>query len=156
MADLRDLLQELGYREVQTLLNSGNAVFTGEPETPSRIGGRIQAAMSERLGVSAVVTVLTASAFSTVVAENSLGEVAHDPARLLVAFCGDPGSLKRLEPLMSEDWTPEALARGRVAAYMWCPAGVLASRLPEAVGRALGESTTTRNWRTVTRIQATL
>ena len=30
MADLRELLGELGYSEVATLLNSGNAVFTGQ------------------------------------------------------------------------------------------------------------------------------
>ena len=29
MADLRALLGKLGYTDVQTLLNSGNAVFTG-------------------------------------------------------------------------------------------------------------------------------
>ena len=29
MADLRTLLDKLGYTDVRTLLNSGNAVFTG-------------------------------------------------------------------------------------------------------------------------------
>lgn len=156
MADLRELLAELGYTEVRTLLNSGNVVFSAGREKPSRIGSRIEKAMSEGLGVSAAVTVLTSAVFATVVEENSLGEVAHDPSRLLVAFCGDPGRLQHLEPLTGQDWSPEALALGSVAAYLWCPAGILASRLPEAVGRALGEAVTTRNWATVTRIHAAL
>ena len=67
MADLRELLAELGYRDVQTLLNSGNVVFSGGREKPARMGKRIEAAMAERLGVSARVTVLIAAAFATVV-----------------------------------------------------------------------------------------
>lgn len=156
MADLRELLNELGYQEVRTLLNSGNVVFNAGREKPGRSGSRIEKAMSEALGVSAAVTVLASADLLTVVEENSLGDVAQDPSRLLVAFCADPGRLTRLEPLMEQDWGPEALALGSVAAYLWCPAGVLASRLPEAVGRALGDSATIRNWKTVARIQAAL
>lgn len=156
MADLRGLLADLGYREVQTLLNSGNLVFSAGHEKPSRIGERIEVAMRERLGVSAPVTVLTAAAFSTVVEENRLCEVAKDPARFLVAFCNDAGRLKQLERLTRQPWSPEALAVGSVAAYLWCSSGILESRLAEAVGRVLGESTTTRNWTTVTKIHAVL
>jgi uncharacterized protein (DUF1697 family) len=35
MADLRELVESLGYREVRTLLNSGNVVFT----VPSGVRG---------------------------------------------------------------------------------------------------------------------
>jgi len=48
------------------------------------------------------------------------------------------------------------MAAGSLAAYLWCSEGILASRLLEAVGRALGESTTTRNWATVGKVQAAL
>jgi uncharacterized protein (DUF1697 family) len=156
MADLKGLLADLGYGEVQTLLNSGNVVFSAGREKASRIGERIEVAMRERLGVSARVTVLTAEAFSTVVDENRLGKLAKDPARFLVAFCNDAGRLKQLEGLARQRWSPEALAVGSVAAYLWCASGILESRVAEAVGRVLGESTTTRNWTTVTKIHAVL
>jgi len=39
-------------------------------------------------------------------------------------------------------------------AYLWCPEGLLAGRLPEAVGRVLGDAATTRNWATVTKLHA--
>src|SRR5260221_6627801 len=116
MADLKGLLADLGYGEVQTLLNSGNVVFSAGHEKPSRIGERIELAMRERLGVSAPVTVLTAAAFSTVVEENRLGEVAKDPARFLVAFCNDAGRLKPLERLKRQPWSPATPAVGSVAA----------------------------------------
>jgi len=154
MADLRALMEGLGYRDARTLLNSGNIVFTAGRGDPSRISARIQQAMTAKLGVSARVTVLTAADFSTVVRENPLSKVADDPARLLVAFLGEPAGRVRLKPLALQDWKPEVFALGTHAAYLWCPAGFLESRLPEAVGRVLGDATTTRNWATVTKLHA--
>jgi uncharacterized protein (DUF1697 family) len=46
------------------------------------------------------------------------------------------------------------LAIGARVAYLWCPDGVLASRVAQAVGRALGDAVTTRNWATVTKLVA--
>ena len=56
MADLRTLLAELGYVDVRTILNSGNVVFSGQQQQPSRIGKRVEEAMAQRLGVSGRVT----------------------------------------------------------------------------------------------------
>jgi uncharacterized protein (DUF1697 family) len=156
MADLRTLLAELGYVDVCTILNSGNVVFSGKHQQPRRIGKRVEEAMAQRLGVSGRVTVLTAAEFSRVVDENTLGRVATDPARLLVAFCNDRARLKELDALKRRDWAPEAMVAGSLAAYLWCADGILASRLLDAVGRALCESATTRNWATVSKVHAAL
>ena len=154
MGDLRALMQSLGYRDSRTLLNSGNIIFTAGRDDPSRSAARIERAMSTRLGVSARIIVLAAADFSSVVRENPLSEIADDPARLLVAFLSNTADRARLRPLTRQDWRPEVLALGSHAAYLWCPAGILGGRLPEAVGRVLGEATTSRNWATVTKIQA--
>src|SRR5438046_8701817 len=83
MADLRALVEGLGYRDVATLLNSGNVVFTvpaGMKGTPS---SRIEQAIAVRLGVSARVTVVTALELAAIVAESPFVDV-DDPSRLLV------------------------------------------------------------------------
>jgi uncharacterized protein (DUF1697 family) len=100
------------------------------------------------------VTVLTAAELAAAVGENPLREVASDPSRLLVTFLTDPADRARLLPLARQEWAPEALAVGTRVAYLWCPAGMLESRLSEAVGRLLGEAATTRNWATVTKLHA--
>lgn len=156
MADLRALMEGLGYTDSRTLLNSGNIVFTAGRGDPSKMAGRIEQAMATTLGVSARVTVLTAADFSTVLRENALAGVAEDPSRHLVAFLKEPADRKRLGPLAGRDWKPERLALGSRAAYLWCPTGILESRLAEAIGRVLGEGTTARNWATVTKIHALL
>lgn len=154
MADLRALVADLGYGGVRTLLNSGNVVFTAPGTDADEAAARIEEAIAARLGVSSRVTVLSAAEVAAVVAENPLLEVADNPSRLLVAVLTDPADRRRLEPLAEQDWTPEVLALGTRVAYLWLPEGMLAGRLSEAVGRALGDAVTTRNWSTVTKLRA--
>ena len=153
MADLRALVEELGCSEVRTLLNSGNVVF-GTRAPAAKVAARIEKALVAQLGVTARVTVLTAAELAVAVEQNPLLDVADDPSRLLVAVLKDPADRIRLKGLTNESWAPEAVAVGKRVAYLWCPAGVLASRLPEAVGRALGDRVTTRNWSTITKLHA--
>ena len=154
MSDLRALVEGLGYGEVRTLLNSGNVVFRVPAARRGDIAGRIEKAITARLGISARVIVLSAADLAAVVAGNRLGPVAKDPSRLLVTVLKNPADRKLLVPLTRRDWAPEALSLGVRVAYLWCPDGVLDSRLIEAVGRALGDGVTTRNWATVRKLQA--
>jgi uncharacterized protein (DUF1697 family) len=154
MADLRALVEGLGYRDVRTLLNSGNAVFTAPRAAPRDAAARIEKALATGLGVSSRVTVLTAADLAAAVAECPLLEVAADPSRLLVAFLRAPADRPKVESLLKQDWAPEALAVGTCVAYLWCPDGMLDGRLAEAVGRALGDAVTTRNWATVRKLHA--
>jgi uncharacterized protein (DUF1697 family) len=154
MADLRAMLEDLGYANVRTLLNSGNVVFDGGRTAPARLAAGIEKAMVTTLGVSARVFVLTATDLAVVVRENALGRVARDPSRLAVAFYSGPTDRSRLAPLARRQWKPDALALGSRAAYMWCPGGFLKSRLPAEVGAVLKDATTSRNWATVQKLHA--
>lgn len=153
MAELRAGLDDLGYRGVSTLLNSGNAVFTAAGGTARGDEARIEELLTSRLGVSARVVVLTAGELADVVAGNPLASGAPDPSRLLVAVLSDPRERRVLEPLLEQEWGTESIALGERVAYLWCPDGLLSSRLPEAVARLLDDRVTTRNWATVLKIQ---
>lgn len=154
MADLRALFEDLGYRDVATLLNSGNVVFTVTGKTSTVAAGHIEDAIVGRLGVSVRVTVFTAKELAAVVAKNSLLDVAHDPSRLVVAFLTNPIDRSRLKPLVDQEWAPEVLALGPRVAYLWCPKGIADSTLAAAVGNTLADSVTMRNWATVTKLNA--
>ena len=156
MADLRALVEGLGYADVRTVLNSGNLVFSvprGARGDPAR---RIEEALARATGVSARVGVLTAAELAAVVDENPLAAVADNPSRLLVTVPHAAEDMARLRPLAGEDWAPEALELGTRAAYLRCPDGVLASRLFPAVERELRDRATSRNWATLTKLHALL
>jgi len=154
MADLRALVEGLGYIDVRTLLNSGNVVFTIRGATRGEPGPRIEKAMESKLGIASRVTVLTAAEVAAIIEENPLLRVAKDHSRLLIAVLNDPSHRKRIEPFVKEKWTPDALGVGRRVAYMWCAGGSLQSRLAETVGKTLRDDVTTRNWATFLKLHA--
>lgn len=154
MADLRQLVGELGCTEVRTLLNSGNVVFTAPARARAGMAARIQDAMVVKLGVMARVMVLGSDELDRIVAANPLMSVATNPARLLVFVFSEPDAPALLAPLAGTDWGPEVLSVGEHAAYLWCPDGVLESRAMAAMGKLLGDGLTSRNWNTMCKLQA--
>lgn len=149
MADLRELFEGLNYKDVKTLLNSGNVVFSGgkAPEA------KIEAAFTERFGFSCRITVVGAAELVEIVEANPIVEIP-DPSRFMVHFLKNAEQREHLLPLVKTVWHPEVIALGKRVAYTWCPEGVLASRLNEAVGKILKDSVTARNWATVLKLRA--
>ncbi len=154
MADLRALVESLGYREVRTLLNSGNVVFTAPAAAKGDPALRIEKSLEAKLGIASRVTVLDASELDSIVNDNPLLQIADDPSRLLVVVLKNRADRTRLAPLVKQDWAPDVLAVGARAAYMWCSDGMIESRLAEAVGRVLRDAATTRNWATILKLHA--
>ena len=72
----------------------------------------------------------------------------------MVSVLKDPADRRLLKPLAKQDWAPEALAIGTRVAYHWCPRGLTESRLSAAVGKALGDGVTARNWATMMKLHA--
>jgi uncharacterized protein (DUF1697 family) len=154
MADLRELVEGLGHTNVRTLLNSGNVVFDARRVNVGKIAQSVEAAITDKFGFSATVVVLTAADLGGVILENPLQAAATDPSKYLVAFVSSTTSLAKAKPLLARSWTPEALAVGKRAAYVWCANGIIESKLLLAFGRVTGGVATTRNWATILKLQA--
>jgi len=148
MADLKQLFESLGYKNVTTLLNSGNVVFSG----PKLTEAKIEAAFTKRFGFSSRITLVPADELNAAIEANPIAEIP-DPSRFLVAFLKTAEHRTQLVPLEKQEWHPEAFALGERVAYMWCPDGVLASRVGEAVNKTLKDAVTVRNWATVLKIK---
>lgn len=154
MKDLRRLLEALGYSNVRTLLNSGNAVFDVSRPNTSKLAAAIAQAIENSAGLTIGVVVLTQAELSKIVASNPLVSLATDPAKHLVGFVSASKKLARLVPLNETDWHSEVIEVGTKAAYLWCPNGVLESKLTKAIAKTMGVEITTRNWTTVLRLKA--
>ena len=154
MADLRGLVADLGHTNVRTLLNSGNVLFQSKRPNTAKLAAGIEAAITAKCGFSAMVTVITALELASIIDEYPLLNVAEDDSRHLVAFVVHPKLLAPLRPMLKETWTPDSLAIGSRAAYLWCKTGILEGKLNLAFARKAGASVTTRNWATVLKLQA--
>jgi uncharacterized protein (DUF1697 family) len=154
MADLRKLIEDLGYTDVRSVLNSGNVVFSAARGSTADAASAIEEALVLKLGVAARVMVLAADELAEIMADNPLLPVATDHSRLLVFIVADLGLLAAVEPLCTLDWGLGALAIGKRAVYAWCPDGVLESAAAAALVKQLGDATTSRNWSTLGKLHA--
>src|SRR5258708_24763196 len=154
MADLRGLFVGLGHKNVRTLLNSGNVLFQCTRHNTGKLALSIQNAIADTCGFSVPVTVVTATDLAAIIRENPLLPVAVDPAKYLVAFVAHPSSLDPLRPLLKDSWAPDALAIGSQAAYLWCAAGVIDSKLSQIFAPRPGETVTTPNLATLLKLHA--
>ncbi|MFN2451788.1 MAG: DUF1697 domain-containing protein [Candidatus Dormibacteria bacterium] len=155
MADLRDLLGRLGYTDVATHLQSGNAIFTSSSAATAAVAERIEAAVAADLGVRCSVIVRTAAELDAVVAGNPMLDVVTDPTRHLVGFLSEAPPPAAVRSVTGRVAAPDVVRiRGREI-YLWCPAGILNSAFARVKwDRELGTPVTMRNWATVTRLAA--
>ena len=152
MAQLRELLADLGYVDVSTFLQSGNALFTSRRK-PAALAREIEQAVAQRCHVETKVLLRTGAELSDVVRANPLTGTATDPARLYVTFLSDDADLAALNQMNAADYAPEQFAAGERAVYVWLPDGVQSSRLGQTFWeRRLGCVATSRNWNTVTKL----
>jgi uncharacterized protein (DUF1697 family) len=155
MARLRELMVQLGYEDVRTHLQSGNAVFTAPTTPPEQAAREIEGQLERHLGLGVRVLVRTGADLARIVAANPLPEAASEPSRLLVNFLSAEPDPERLGELDPADFEPELFGVGEREVYVWCPEGVRAAKLSYAFWeKRFGVLATARNWNTVTRLAA--
>jgi uncharacterized protein (DUF1697 family) len=145
MGRLRELMEELGYRDVRTYVQSGNVVFTG----PRRPATHLESALADEFGFEIRVVLRTRDELAAVVRGNPFRQIATDPAKHLVVFCTGKATVS-LDP---KEFEPETfVVRGREV-HLWLPQGMARSPLAkELLAKPLGDTSTARNWRTVERL----
>jgi uncharacterized protein (DUF1697 family) len=151
MADLRSLLESLGYQDVATVLQSGNALFTAtDPASvlETRIGARITA----DLGLDVKVLVRSAGDLAAVVAANPWPARGADLKELHFAFLSAAAPVKKIASIRADDFRPDQFEVGDRVLYLRLPDGVAKSRFPNW-DRLLGLDVTARNWNTVNRLR---
>ncbi len=147
MADLRAVLEELGYDDVTTVLQSGNAVFSAPKAEPERI----ERAIEERFGFEVRVLLRTHDELQAVVDANPFGDAAAaDPASVHVWFLD-----RSVEPAIDpEVIAPERMAPGPKVLYVHYANGSGRSEIGKHLNDKTleGATVTTRNWNTVRKL----
>lgn len=169
MSDLRSVLSRLGYDDVKTHLQSGNAVFTGPAgmvgNAPVMAAG-IESALATQLGLKSRVLVRTGAELAAVVASNPFPSAEAEPSTHIVQFLFDP--LPAGRPLTEADlrsfdisrFSPEDCRLGPGVLYFRHLPRVSESKLAVSFGKyltatfpkAIRPEMTGRNWNTVRKL----
>ncbi|ETK31626.1 DUF1697 domain-containing protein [Microbispora sp. ATCC PTA-5024] len=150
MADLKAVLERLGYGGVRTHLRSGNVLFTADGDPGP--AAAIERGLADDLGLRIAVIVRTAEELRGVVERNPM-EV-RDPARFAVVFLSGPPDRERLEAVDPAAYAPEEMAIGERELYVHFPDGLRRPKLPPLLEKLSSTPATMRNWNTVTRLLA--
>lgn len=149
MAELRVLLSDLGYTDVKTVLNSGNAVITAGPRA-AHVERAVRSAIADRFGFDVAVVVRSSDELAAATAGDPFRSIATDGARHFLGFCSaapEAAAARRLTGMSGDDF--QVAVDGRHL-YLWCPSGLLDSGFGALdLGHLLGVECTLRNWNTV-------
>src|SRR3954453_15165971 len=85
MSDLRQMLAGLGYSDVRTLLNSGNAVLRSA-DAPKDVAQAISAGLAGQLRVSAEVIVRSRDQIVMAMAADPFGAIATEGSKHFLGF----------------------------------------------------------------------
>lgn len=155
MGRLRGLMTGLGYTEVRTYLQSGNAVFSSEPAAARQAGPTIEDAIEGEFGFECRVITRTAAELEEAMAADPLLHLLGDPARHFVGFLSDLPRPDAIDSVAEADYGADQVRVLDRHAYLWCPEGISRSPLGKLnFDRILGVAVTMRNWNTVTRLAA--
>ena len=150
MAELRGLMAGLGWSDVRTYLQSGNAVFTTGESDP---GPLLERAIVDHFGFEVRCLVRTAAELREVVAACPYPASELDPAKLLVLFLEQEPGEGHFGSVDASTFEPDTFHHVGQAVYCYFPDGMGRSKLPAALEAVRPRLTMTgRNWRTVQRL----
>ena len=155
MADLRAMLTGIGFADVKTLLQSGNAVFRGKTQPAAKLESLLESEMTKRFRMSCDYHVRTADELAAAIAANPLPEEARkDPSRFTVTFYKAPIDAALVKAAQAAIDGPEIVRADGRHLYTYWPDGQGRSKAGAVIGRILRVHGTARNWNTVLKLAA--
>lgn len=156
MADLKVLLTELGMKNPQSVVQSGNLVFESTTRVTGQLETLLAAGAAKRLGLDTLFYVRTATEWQQAIADNPFPKEARlDPGHTVLMCLKDAPSPAAVKALQDAIKGREVVkAKGRHAYFLY-PDGMGRSRLTmPLIEKKLGTTGTARNWNTVLKLGA--
>ena len=151
MTSLRTAVEEMGFDEVATYIQSGNVLFRAERQKREGLAARIESQLSRRFGTELKVALLTAQLKGVIEgAPRGFGAASH---LCDVIFLRKPLTVKRaLGVLETREGVDRAWAGKRVVYYSRLASKKSSSRLSKIVMLPEYHDMTIRSWSTTTKL----
>ena len=151
-AALRQALEEAGFANPRTYINSGNALVTSD-RPADEIKAEIAALARRNFGFEKEIFLVSAGEWNEIVENNPFPDAEAEPTTLHVFVLERTPPSEAFEKLAARAKPSERLVlRGRVL-YFHAPDGFGVSKLPPVVDRVLGMASTARNWRSMLKLK---
>lgn len=153
MAVLRDFFVSQGLSDVETLLQSGNVVFSCPRRTPAQLERLLERSAGGTLALEVEVFVRSAAEWASIVQRNPFEQEARaDPSHVVMMALKTAPSAADVRNLTRAHQGPEPLHVDGREVYVHYVDGLAASKLATMLDRKLGTRGTARNWNTVLKL----
>jgi uncharacterized protein (DUF1697 family) len=153
MSDLKTLLADLGYDDIKTILNSGNAVVSTS-DSPAKAESRVSAAIASTLNLKIEVMARTHEELAAVVTIDPLGSLATNPSHYAVAFLRSAPPKNALAAVDPDTYAPECWKLVGRELFIWYANGQGKTKLVGGFWeKQLKMAATARNWNTVLKLR---
>lgn len=155
MPELKALVEELGFGDVETYLQSGNAVFDAGETSPDVSAKQIEQAIGRELELDVPTIVRTAAELQQIIAASPYTSRESDPKKLHVMFLDAAPATQLVDEIDRGAYTPDEFHVIDRDIHLLLPSGAGRTKLNGAFfERKLKVTGTARNWNTVTQLLA--
>ena len=153
MAELRTMCSDIGWQDVATYIQSGNILF-GAKGTISSLEKQLGEAIASHFGHRIHIIVRPAAAWPLYLRLNPFPEASEaEPNRVMLALARNKLPPDTAENLQQYATSGESIAQRTDSLWIHYASGSARSKItPALLDRLAGSPVTTRNWRTVLKL----
>ena len=154
METLRKVLEELGFSNISTYIQSGNILFQSDSDDTAKLEHQIAGIITKHFGFDVPVTVVTPDDLKKIVLENPYAnDKIEDPAQPYVAFLSEVPATDKLGLLQAVDFKGDNFINIEKALYLQYINHAGDSKLSNSIIESkLKLKATSRNWKTVLKL----
>ncbi len=154
MKDFQVLLQENGFINVTTYIQSGNIIFESQLSDIKEIENKISQLIKKEYGFDVPIIVLTLTDLENLIEYNPFAaEANEEPTKVLISFFRDLPSPKLIDELKSREYETEKFKFEKKYAYLHCMNGYGKAKINNNfLENKLKVIATTRNWKTILKL----
>jgi uncharacterized protein (DUF1697 family) len=150
MSDLKLLFEEMGFKDVQTYIQSGNVIFSSKEISADKLEIKISSGIKRKCGFDVRVIILSAKEIEYVLKNNPFLKKKKDEDKFYVTFLSKIPSDENIEKMHSIDYSPEEYFIEGKRLYLFVPNGFGQAKINNnLIEKKLKVDGTTRNWKTV-------
>jgi len=153
MKDLASMFVEAGCGDVETFIQSGNAVFSAAPAVLKSLPGAIQQTIADRFGYRIPVILRSSRQLKRTIEDNPFLLAGKPEKTLHVFFLAHPPGAQAVKNLDPDRSPGDAFHVSGQEVYMHLPNGMAKTKLTNAwLDSKLSTVSTARNWATVLKL----
>ena len=151
MDALKQMYQDLGYKNIQTYIQSGNVIFQSRSNNAGNIEKKISRKILESCKFHVTVIVMETSEMKEIFRNNPyVNRKSDDMAKRFITFLSEKPLKENLEKINGGDYKPDEFTIINRAVYVFCPDGYARTKLyTNFFEKRLKVKATSRNLNTI-------